>query len=71
MAAERLEPFFWVCRYLKRCRSQRLPFAQRAYLVQADIDFDPCLLHFKSKGAVYLVGYSQGEDYFKDVQTPP
>lgn len=66
--AERLEPFSRVRRYLKRRWNQRLPFAQRAYLVQAGIDFDPCLLHFKPQGTVYLEGYWQSEDYFKDVE---
>lgn len=66
-AAERLEPFSRVRRTLKRRWNQRLPFAQRAYLVQAGVDFDPSLLHFKPKGTVYLEGYWQSEDYFKDV----
>lgn len=57
--AERLEPFSRVRRYLKRRWNQRLPFAQRAYLVQAGIDFDPCILHFKPQGTVYLEGYWQ------------
>ena len=64
---ERLEPFSRARRYLKRLWNQRLPLVQRAYLVQAYIDFDPCLLHFKPKGTVYLEGYWQSEDYFKDV----
>ena len=68
-AAERLEPFSRVRRYLKRRWNQRLPFAQRGYLVQAAIDFDPCLLHFKPQSTVYLEGYWQSEDYFKDVGT--
>jgi hypothetical protein len=67
--AERLEPFHRVRRYLKRSWNQRLPFAQRTYLVQAGMDFDPCLLHFKPQGTVYLEGYWQSENYFKDVQT--
>ena len=66
-AAELLEPFSRVRRTLKRRWNQRLPFAQRACLVQACMDFDPCLLHFKPKGTVYLEGYWQSEDYFKDV----
>lgn len=68
-SAERLEPFSRVRRYLKRRWNQRLPFVQRAYLVQAGIDFDPCLLHFKPQSTVYLEGYWQSEDYFKDVET--
>ena len=66
-AAERLEPFSRVRRTLKRRWNQRLPFVQRAHLAQAGIDFDPSLLHFKPKGTVYLEGYWQSEDYFKDM----
>ena len=65
--AERLEPFSRVRRYLNRRWNQHLPFAQRAYLMQAGVDFDPRLLHFKPQGTVYLEGYWQSEDYFKDV----
>jgi hypothetical protein len=57
-----------VRRTLKRRWNQRLPFAQRAYLVQAGIDFDPRLLHLKPQGTVYLEGYWQSEDYFKDME---
>lgn len=67
-AAERLEPFSRVRRYLKRRWNQRLPFAQRAYLVQEGIDFDQRLLHLKPQGTVYLEGYWQSEDYFKNVE---
>ena len=66
--AERLEPFSRVRRYLKRRWNQRKPFAQRAYLVQEGIDYDPRLLHFKPQGTVYLEGYWQSEDYFKDME---
>jgi hypothetical protein len=67
-AAERLEPFSRARRYLKRRWNQSIPFNQRSYLVQEIIDFDPCLLRFKPKGTVYLEGYWQSEDYFKDVE---
>ena len=67
-SAERLEPFHRVRRYLKRRWFQRKPFAQRAYLVQEGIDYDPRLLHFKPQGTVYLEGYWQSEDYFKDME---
>lgn len=67
-AAERLEPLHRVRRYLKRRWNQRLLFAQRAYLVQEGIDFDPRLLQVKPHGTVYLEGYWQSEDYFKDVE---
>lgn len=66
-AAERLDPLHRVRRYLKRKWNQRLPFSQRSYLVQEGIDFDPRMLDFIPQGTVYLEGYWQSEDYFKDV----
>lgn len=66
--AERLEPFARARRYLKRRLSQRLPFAERSYIQQEGIDFDPRLLQVKPRGMVYLEGYWQSEDYFKDVE---
>ena len=66
-ALERLEPFPRLRRLLKRQWNQWLPFSQRAYLVQEVIDYDPRLLDFKPQGTVYLEGYWQSENYFKDV----
>jgi hypothetical protein len=66
-AAERLEPFSRLRRALKRKWNQRLPFEQRTYLMQEGIDYDPRLVQFKPQGTVYLIGYWQSEDYFKDV----
>ena len=68
-AAERLEPFSRLRRVLKREWNQRRPFAQRSYLMQDDIDYDPRLIDFKPQGTVYLQGYWQSEGYFKDVET--
>jgi hypothetical protein len=67
-AAERLEPFQRVRRYLKRKWNRRLPFEQRAYVVHEGIDFDARVLHLKPQGTVYLDGCWQSEDYFKDVE---
>jgi len=67
--AERLEPFAPLRRLVLRKWSQRLPFEQRRYLVQEGIDFDPRLLTFKPQGTVYLEGYWQSEDYFKDIES--
>ena len=66
-AVERLEPFSRVRRLLKRKWNRHLPFAERAYLVQEGINFDSRLLHYKPQRTVYLEGYWQSEDYFKDV----
>jgi len=65
-AMERLEPFSRLRRVLKRKWNQRLPFERRRYLVQEGIDYDPRLLDFKPHGSVYLEGYWQSENYFKD-----
>ena len=67
-AAERLEPFPRLRRANQRKWNQRLPFEKRAYLVQEGVDYDPRLLHFKPQGTVYLEGYWQSENYFKDVE---
>lgn len=67
-ATERLEPFSRLRRHVKRRWHQRLPFEQRRYLVQEGIDFDPRLLSFRFRNTVYLDGYWQSEDYFKDIE---
>ena len=48
--------------------SREKPFAERRYLEQEGIDFDPRLLDFKVNRTVYLDGLWQSEDYFKDVE---
>ena len=65
---ELLAPFSRVRRYLKRAANRRRPFTERKYIQQEGFEFEPRLLHFKPKGTVYLEGYWQSEDYFKDVQ---
>jgi len=67
-AVERLEPFSRPRRSLRRRWNKHLPFEQRAYLVQEGVDYDPRLLNFKPQGTVYLEGYWQSENYFKDVE---
>ena len=66
--AERLEPFSRIRRNLLRRWNRRLPFEQRRYLVQEDIDFDPRLLDLRPTKRFYLEGYWQSEGYFKDVE---
>lgn len=66
--AERLEPFARARRWLRRRWNSRLPFARRTYIQQDGIDFDPRLLDLKPRGTLYLEGYWQSEDYFKDVE---
>lgn len=66
--AERLEPLSRLRRYLKRAMNRRRPFQERSYIQQVGIDFDPRLLAVKPRGTVYLEGYWQSEQYFKDVE---
>jgi hypothetical protein len=66
--SERMEPLSRVRRYLKRAMNRRRPFEERSYIQQEGIDFDPRLLAAKPCGTVYLEGYWQSEQYFKDVE---
>jgi len=66
--AERLEPFERYRRGLIKWLSCRRPFAERRYVEQEGVDFDERLLALKVKGTLYLDGYWQSEDYFKDIQ---
>ncbi|SUS08812.1 Glycosyltransferase [uncultured Defluviicoccus sp.] len=66
--AERLEPFARVGRAMIRRWNAGLPFARRTYIQQDGVDFDPRLLNLKPRGTLYLEGYWQSEDYFKDVE---
>lgn len=68
-ATELMEPFSRIRRFTKRYRSKRMPFSERDYLVQEGVDFDNRLLAFKPRGTIYLEGYWQSEDYFKDVES--
>jgi len=66
---ERLEPFPRVRRAIKRSLNLRRPFAERNYIQQEIIVFDPRLLSVRPRGTLYLEGYWQSEKYFKNVET--
>ena len=66
-AAERLEPWSRPRRAFKRWWSQRQRFDRRHYLCQELANFDQRLLALQPRGTLYLEGYWQSEDYFKDV----
>jgi len=68
-SAERFEPLSRVRRALKRAMNRRRPFVERSYIQQEGIEFDPRLLAVKPRGTVYLEGYWQSEQYFKDVES--
>lgn len=65
--SERLEPFSRHRHALNRWWNARRPFDRRQCLNQEGFDFDPRLLSLKPRGTLYLEGYWQSEDYFKDV----
>lgn len=67
-SVERLEPFRRMRRYLQLARNRRRPFQERRYVLQEGIDFDSRLLQVRPRGTVYLEGYWQSENYFKDVE---
>lgn len=65
--SERMEPFSRIRRYLKRVYNRGRPFEERTYIQQEGVDFDRRLINLKPRGTLYLEGYWQSEDYFKDI----
>ena len=66
-AAERMEPFARIRRYIKREVNRCRSFTARSYIKQEGIDFDQRLLSVRQRGKVYLEGSWQSQNYFKDV----
>ncbi len=54
--------------YWRRKIDRRLPFAWREVIEERSL-FEPRLLTFKPRSLVYLVGYWQREDYFREQAT--
>ena len=67
-AAERLEPLERYRRGLAKFVARNRPFYLCRYVEQEGFDFDRRLLDFKINGTVYIDGYWQSENYFKDVE---
>tara|TARA_B100001093_G_scaffold132296_1_gene124852 strand:- start:15947 stop:16843 length:897 start_codon:yes stop_codon:yes gene_type:complete len=67
-ASERLEPFSRIRRYIKRYRNKELSFEKKSYIQQEGTGFEPKLLNFQPKGKVYIEGYWQCENHFKDIE---
>jgi len=66
--SERMEPFERYRRGAAKFIAHRRPFYLRKYVEQEGFDFDRRLLDFKINGTVYIDGYWQSENYFKDVE---
>ena len=67
--SERLNPFGRIRRYLKREFNKRQPFASRSYIQQEGDNYDRRLTDLRLTKTVYLEGYWQSEEYFKDIES--
>lgn len=67
-AFERMEPFERYRRGLAKYIARRGPFHLRRYVEQEIEGFDERLLALKVRGSIYLDGYWQSENYFKDME---
>jgi hypothetical protein len=67
--SERMEPLGRVRRLIARKVSERKPLAQRRYIQQVGVDFDPDILTLRlQEGATYFDAFGQSERYFADVR---
>lgn len=67
-ANERFSPFERYRRAIHKLIAKNKPYHKRCYIEQVGIDFDNRLLEFRVKDVVYIDGYWQSEDYFKDIE---
>lgn len=65
---DRLEPFSRIRRYIKRRKSNSLPFFERSYILQEFDAFDARILDVKPVNTIYLEGYWQSQNYFADIK---
>ncbi|MCX7817490.1 MAG: alpha-1,2-fucosyltransferase [Syntrophales bacterium] len=64
---ERLKKPVFLFRNWLRFVNRMKPFYKRNYLEDKELVFDHRLLEFKVNGVLYLDGYWQSENYFKDI----
>lgn len=68
-ASERMEPFGRLRRFTSRKLSERNPLAQRRYIRQVGVDFDPGILTLRLQhGTTYFDAFGQSEWYFADIR---
>jgi hypothetical protein len=65
---ERLEPFGRIIRYLLKFINQWIKFSNKFYVVQEGLNFDSRLLKLNIKRLLFIEGYWQSENYFKDIE---
>jgi hypothetical protein len=67
-SSERMEPFGRLQRHLMKKMSTLKKFEIRKYIEQEKNDYDDRFLKIQTKGAVYLDGYWQSEQYFVNIE---
>ena len=67
--AEQMEPLGRVRRLIARKLSERKPLAQRRYIQQVGVDFDPGIVMLRLRdGTTYFDAFGQSEHYFADIR---
>jgi hypothetical protein len=68
-SAEQMEPLGRVRRLIARKLSERKPLAQRRYIQQVGVDFDPGIVALRlQEGTTYFDAFGQSERYFTDIR---
>lgn len=68
-SSEQMEPLGRLRRLLVRKLSERKPLAQRRYIQQVGVDFDPGIVTLRlQEGATYFDAFGQSEQYFADIR---
>jgi hypothetical protein len=68
-STEQMEPLGRLQRLIARKLSERKPLAQRRYIKQVGVDFDPGIVSLRlQEGATYFDAFGQSEQYFADIR---
>ena len=67
--SERYEPFGHLRRKLHRVFNRFLPLSFKTFISEVKMDFDSSYKNYIPTKNIYLEGYWQCEDYFKDIET--
>ena len=66
---EQMEPLGRIRRFIARKLSERKPLAQRRYIQQVGVDFDPGIVSLRlQEGTTYFDAFGQSERYFADIR---
>jgi hypothetical protein len=68
-SSEQMEPLGRLRRLIARKLSERKPLAQRRYIQQVGVDFDPGIVTLRlQEGTTYFDAFGQSEHYFADIR---